>query len=81
MNQDQNKDGEHRAQTDGRNKRKKKMVQGSFLMRRALFSFFRAGNCRVFYLKGRSGWFRHPGGSEDGGIRGMLAVRRGCFFR
>lgn len=56
MNQDQNKDGEPRAQTDGRNKRKKKMGnRAGFMYAAALFLIFSVlGIAGVFLFKGRS---------------------------
>ena len=56
MNQDQNKDGEPRAQTDGRNKRKKKMGnRAGFMYAAALFLIFSVlGIAGVFLFKGKS---------------------------
>lgn len=56
MNQDQNKDGDARAQTDGRNKRKKKMGnRAGFMYAAALFLIFSVlGIAGVFLFKGRS---------------------------
>lgn len=57
MNQDQNKDGDARAQTDGRNKRKKKMGnRAGFMFGSTVSHFFRAGNWPGYsYLKAEAG--------------------------
>ena len=57
MNQDQNKEGDPRAQTDGRNKRKKKMGnRAGFMYAAALFLIFSVlGIAGYSYLKAEAG--------------------------